>query len=201
MFSPLTKELIEALSTLPGIGSKSAQRLAFYLLHPHSKIKGLRLSDAINKAITQIKPCQRCRLYTEETICVICKNPKRDQHTLCVVESPADMVAIESAQTYFGLYFMLSGHLSPLDGIGPEQIGIPDLLKTLKENDINEVILATNSTVEGRATAHYIASHVDQRKMRCSRIAHGVPMGGELEYLDGVTLHHAFKSRILVTDA
>lgn len=197
MFSPLTKQLIEALGNLPGIGPKSAQRIAFHLLASQEHTKGLMLSDALQKAISQVGQCQQCRIYTEETFCEICRNPKRDATLLCIVENPADVAAIEQACVYSGLYFVLQGHLSPLDGIGPNEIGIPLLLKQLETNsDIKELIIATNPTMEGRATAHYIANHVNPNTIECSRIAHGVPIGGELEYLDGGTLSHALQSRI-----
>jgi recombination protein RecR len=196
LFSPLTKRLIEALQSLPGVGPKSAQRLAFHLLAKSAHAKGLTLAEALHLAINQVGHCRLCQTFTELEICDICKNPKRDASLLCVVESPADVAAIEQTNIYSGLYFVLQGHLSPLDGIGPKEIGMPLLLERLKNADIKEVIIATNPTMEGKATAHYIANHVDPHKMKCSRIAHGVPLGGELEYLDGGTLSHALHSRI-----
>jgi len=196
MFSPLTKQLIDALCALPGVGPKSAQRIAFYLLSTPGQAKGLALSEALKEAITRVGQCKQCRIYTEHELCDICRNPKRDSSVLCVVESPADVAAIEQSSVYSGLYFVLQGHLSPLDGIGPQDIGIPDLFKRLDSSETKELIIATNPTMEGKATAHYIANHVDHNKMECSRIAHGVPLGGELEYLDGGTLSHAFHSRI-----
>ena len=196
MFSPLTKDLIDALQGLPGIGRKSAQRMAFYLLAKSGQAKGLALSEALETAIHQVGQCKLCQIYTEQLLCDICRNTKRDQTLLCVVESPADLAAIEQTQVYSGRYFVLQGHLSPLDGIGPYEIGIPILLNRLKDANIKELIIATNVTMEGKATAHYIANHIHAFKIKCSRIAYGVPIGGELEYLDGGTLSHAFHSRI-----
>jgi len=195
LFSPLTEQLINALRTLPGVGPKTAQRMAFQLLNPAGKSKGLLLSQALKQAIDEVDLCQRCRMFSEEAICHICQNPKRHHHQLCIVESPADVAAIEHTHTFSGLYYVLHGHLSPLDGIGPSEIGIPALLARCEDEPINELILATNPTMEGKATAHYIATHVNNAKIACSRIAHGVPLGGELEYLDGGTLSHAFQSR------
>lgn len=198
MFSPLTRNLIESLRALPGVGPKSAQRLAFHLLAEQGKIKGTNLANALQLAINRVSRCQLCRNYTEHTICGLCQNHKRNHSLLCVVENPADAAAIEQTHNYFGLYFVLQGHLSPLDGIGPEQIGVPDLLERVRNGNFDEIIIATNSTVEGRATAHYIANHLQSTKIRCSRIAHGVPLGGEIEYLDSGTLRHAFSARIVL---
>ncbi len=195
MFSPLTKNLIDALQCLPGIGPKSAQRMAFHLLDQQHRGKGELLATQLQQALTQVKHCQSCRIYTEHPVCDLCRSERRDNRLLCVVESPADVVALEQTQTYHGKYFVLQGHLSPLDGIGPLDIGIPILLQKLQQEPIEELILATNPTMEGKATAHYIATHVGQFKVRCSRIAQGVPIGGELEYLDGGTLAHALRSR------
>lgn len=195
MFSPLTKRLIESLQSLPGVGPKTAQRLAFQLLATGGREKGLALAEALQQALHNVQTCQRCRLYTEETVCAICLNPQREQHLLCVVESPADVFAIEQTGSYRGLYYVLQGRLSPLDGIGPQEIGIPALLNRLANETIQELVLATNPTMEGKATAHYIVSHIDRKGITCTRIAHGVPFGGELEYLDGSTLSHAFRSR------
>lgn len=196
MFSPITKQLIESLRWLPGIGQKSAQRMAFKLLNPAHHENGRRLLQAIELALTQIKQCQNCRMYTEHQLCELCSNPRRNNNQLCVAESPADVIAIEQSACYSGRYFVLYGHLSPLDGLGPTEIGIPQLLQQLKQQQYQEVILATNSTMEGEATAHYIATELQKYKIRCSRLAHGVPIGGELEYLDGHTLAHALQSRI-----
>ena len=198
MFSPLTKQLIDALCALPGIGPRSAQRMAFHFLAQSGQAKGLALSAALTQAISQVGQCQQCRIYTEHDRCDICRNPKRDASLLCIVESPADVAAIEQTNIYSGHYFVLQGHLSPLDGIGPNEIGIPALLKRTDDTRVKELIIATNPTMEGKATAHYIANRVNQNTITCSRIAHGVPLGGELEYLDGGTLSHAFHSRILM---
>lgn len=195
MFSPLTKQLIEALRCLPGVGPKSAQRMAFQLLSEQGRPKGLSLAETLQNAIQHVGQCQQCRTYTEQTCCEICSNPKRNQNLLCIVESPADIMAIEQTNTYSGTYFVLHGHLSPLDGIGPNDIGLPQLFARVSNEPIQEIILATNPTIEGKATAHYIATHVDQEQVTCSRIAHGVPIGGELVYLDGGTLSLAFQAR------
>lgn len=195
MLSPLTKRLIDALHTLPGVGQKTAQRLAFHLLSENSREKGLALAQALQKALSDVHECRRCRLYTEETLCGLCRNPQRDPQLLCVVENPADVFAIEQTASYRGLYYVLQGHLSPLDGLGPQEIGIPALIERLHNEPVQELILATNPTMEGKATAHYIVSRVDTSRITCTRIAHGVPFGGELEYLDGGTLGHAFRSR------
>lgn len=199
MFSPHVKQLIDALRALPGVGPKSAQRMAYQLLTDKGREKAKTLSDALKQAVLSIGECQRCRQLTEQTVCSLCSNPKRNHTLLCVVESPADVIALEQTHAFNGCYFILHGHLSPLDGISPENIGIPLLLKRLRQEPIQEVILATNPTVEGKATAQYLANQIDTKKMICSRIAHGVPIGGELEYLDGSTLSHAFCSRQPIT--
>lgn len=199
MFSPLTKQLIDALRALPGVGPKSAQRLAYQLLADKGREKASTLSDALKQAVLSVGHCQRCRQFTEESVCFLCKNPKRDHAILCVVESPSDVIALEQTHAFNGCYFILHGHLSPLDGISPDDLGITHLLQRLQEGLVREVILATNPTVEGKATAHYIANHIDQNKIICTRIAHGVPIGGELEYLDGSTISHAFYSRQKMT--
>lgn len=195
MFSPLTKQLIDTLRALPGIGPKSAQRLAYHLLTASGKEKAQTLSDALKHAVLSVGQCQQCRQFTEQPLCLLCSNPKRNRALLCVVENPSDMIALEQTHAFLGLYFVLHGHLSPIDGISPEKIGIPHLLTRLKNEPITEIILATNPTIEGKATAQYIANHIDTSKITCTRIAHGVPIGGELEYLDGSTLSHAFYSR------
>lgn len=195
MFSPLTKQLIDALRALPGIGPKTAQRMAYQLLTDQGKEKARVLSDALKQAVLTVGHCERCRQFTERPLCSLCSNSKRDHTLLCIVEGPADVIALEQTHAYNGCYFVLHGHLSPLDGISPEHIGIPFLLSRLRNEPIREIILATNPTVEGKATAQYLASRVDTQKMICTRIAHGVPIGGELEYLDGSTLSHAVYSR------
>jgi len=193
-FSPLINRLIEDLRCLPGVGPKSAQRMAFHLLE-HNRDAAKRLAETLLEAADKIGHCQSCRTLTESTLCSVCANAKRDKSKLCVVESPADVNAIEQATDYNGLYFVLLGHLSPLDGIGPEQIGLDLLQERVKSGAIDEVILATNPTVEGEATAHYISEIVKEYGIKPTRIAHGVPVGGELEYVDGGTLSHAFSGR------
>lgn len=198
MFSPLIQQLIDSLKFLPGVGPKSAQRMAFYLLE-RQREKGLTLSKALQEALTQVGRCQRCYTFCETPLCELCSNTKRNQALLCVVETPADVIAIEQTNSYFGLYFVLMGHLSPLDGIGPNEIGMKELEARIKQNEITEIILATNPTIEGEATAHYIVNLVKNEKIQCSRIAHGVPLGGELEYLDGGTLARSLQSRQVIT--
>jgi recombination protein RecR len=187
--------LISALRCLPGIGPKSAQRMAYYILE-RGKDKGLQLSKALEDAINKTTNCKHCRAIAENEICHICADTRRDQSLLCVVETPIDVIALEQTNAYNGLYFVLMGHLSPIDGIGPNEIGINILQKRLNQGDISELILATNFTMEGEATAHYIANLVaNNGKIKCTRIAHGVPMGGELEYLDGNTITKALFDR------
>lgn len=194
MNSPLLEDLIQSLRCLPGVGPKSAQRMAFYLLE-RNRAGAARLSAAVTQALEHIGHCSECRALTEEPVCRLCRNTARDASLLCVVGSPADMMAIEQAGSYRGLYFVLAGHLSPIDGIGPEEIGIDALLSLLERRPIEEIILANNPTVEGEATAYYIASLLQEKSVVISRIAHGVPMGGELEFVDGGTLSHAFNGR------
>lgn len=196
MFSPLTQELISALRHLPGVGPKTAQRMAYHLLHESNRNKGSLLARVLQRSLLEVKHCAKCRLYTEQALCTLCMHPKRDAGLLCIVESPADVSAFEQAASYFGLYYVLHGHLSPMDGIGAQEIGIPQLLERLQQESIREVIIATNSTMEGEATAYFIASQLSARAIKCSRIAQGVPMGGELEYLDSTTLGHALQSRL-----
>jgi recombination protein RecR len=190
----LLQSLIDALRILPGVGPKSAQRMAFHLLE-RDREGAMRLSDALREASTRIGRCKRCRTFTEHEQCRLCSNPARNTHQLCIVETPADVVAIEQASVYRGLYYVLHGRLSPLDGIGPEDIGLDALEARLDEKEIDEVILATNTTVEGEVTAHYISEMAHERGMKTTRIAHGVPLGGELEYVDSGTLTHAFEGR------
>lgn len=196
MFSPMTKQLIDALRGLPSVGPKSAQRMAFHLLGESGRKKGITLYQAVAEAIEKVGHCRLCRTFTEQDTCHLCNNEKRNAELLCVVESPADIAAIEDTSSYSGQYFVLHGHLSPLDGIGPNELGIPLLMQRIKSTAVRELILATNPTVEGKATAHYIANNLKDVTITCSRIAHGVPLGGELEYLDGGTLSHAFQSRL-----
>jgi recombination protein RecR len=193
--SELTRleQLISALCCLPGIGKKSAQRISYYLLQ-RNRDGARKLSIALQQAMDDIGHCRRCRNFTESEICRICESGKRDKGLLCIVESPADVFAVEEAG-YRGVYFVLMGHLSPLDGIGPDDLGLDQLISVLDEGGIQEVILATNSTVEGEATAHFIGEIVRKKKIKISRIAHGVPVGGELEYIDSGTLSQALLGR------
>ncbi|HSP58255.1 MAG TPA: recombination mediator RecR [Halomonas sp.] len=194
-FSPLVDRLMESLRVLPGVGPKTAQRMAMHLLE-RDREGGKRLADVMAVAIEEVGYCRRCRTLTEQDICTLCESARRDDAVLCVVESPADQLAIEDAGGYRGRYFVLHGHLSPLDGIGPEDIGLDQLEARVAEGGIEELILATNPTVEGEATAHYIASQLSPLGVKLSRLAYGVPMGGELEYVDGGTLSRAFNGRL-----
>lgn len=197
MFSPLIQQLIQALRCLPGVGPRSAQRMTLHLLE-RDRENGLALASILEKALTQIGRCKNCRTFSESDICSLCANTNRDHTLLCIVETPADVVALEQIGSFRGLYFVLMGHLSPLDGIGPNEIGIDALIQRVTTQEIKEIIIATNSTVEGEATAHYIANLLKHKNIKCTRIAHGVPMGGELEYLDGNTLARALAARILI---
>ena len=190
----LIAQLMESLRCLPGVGPKSAQRMTYHLLQ-HNREGGRRLAETLLAALERVGHCKLCRTLTEQEICPLCSSSQRDHSLLCVVESPADVHALEQATGYRGLYFVLMGHLSPLDGIGPEELGLAQLAARLDGGGIAEVILATNPTVEGEATAHYIGEMVHSRGIKASRIAHGVPLGGELEYIDGGTLSHAFAGR------
>jgi recombination protein RecR len=192
--SPLLEQLIEALRCLPGVGQKSAQRMAYHLLE-REREGGLRLAGALAEAIERIGHCESCRDFSETPLCAICASGSRDRGLLCAVESPADRLAIETATGYRGLYFVLQGRLSPLDGIGPRELGLDRLADRLAGGEVAELIIATNPTVEGEATAHYLAQLARQARVRPSRLAHGVPLGGELEYVDRGTLAHAFGSR------
>ncbi|HZF27044.1 MAG TPA: recombination mediator RecR [Steroidobacteraceae bacterium] len=193
-YSPALARLIEALRILPGVGPKTAQRMAFHLLE-RDRDGGREIATALSDVLARIGNCKRCRMLTEEELCTTCASSQRDPALLCVVESPADVVAIEQTGSYRGQYFVLMGHLSPLDGIGPEQLGLGHLEARLAQGGVAEVILATNPTVEGDATAHVIGEIAARRGVRASRIAHGVPVGGELEYVDGGTLAHALAGR------
>ncbi len=192
--SLLLDHLIDALRCLPGVGPKSAQRMAYHLLQ-RDREGGRRLAGALVEAMDKIGHCSACRNLSELTVCGTCASEKRDRSLLCVVESPVDLSAIEQSASYGGLYFVLMGHLSPLDGIGPSEIGMDLLDKRLDGGEVQELILATNPTVEGEATAHYISEMARAKGIRATRIAHGVPLGGELEYVDSGTLSHAFAGR------
>lgn len=182
---------------MPGVGQKSAQRIAFHLLE-RDREGASQLSAALAEAVSGIGHCKRCRMFTEHELCSICSTAGRDTTQLCVVESPADVMALEDATGFRGLYFVLMGHLSPLDGIGPDELGLGQLEDWLGDGEVEELIIATNPTVEGDATAHYLADLAARRGVKASRIAHGVPLGGELEYVDGGTLSHAFYGRRIV---
>jgi recombination protein RecR len=192
--SPRLAQMIDALRALPGVGPKTAQRMAFHLLQ-EGRPGARALAGALSEALECVVRCRRCRMLTEGELCSICVSTQRDESLLCVVESAADVVAVEQSGSYRGLYFVLMGHLSPLDGIGPDQLGVRELEGLLAEGRVRELILATNSTVEGEATAHFLSELAAKRGVRASRIAHGVPMGGELEYVDGGTLAHALAGR------
>ena len=193
-YSPALAQLIAAFRRLPGVGPKSAQRMAFHLLE-RDRDGARELGRALNEAVARIGQCRRCRMLSDTELCPICANPQRDAGLVCVVESPADVVAVEQSGGFRGRYFVLMGHLSPLDGIGPNELGVAQLEALLDEGSVRELILATNPTVEGDATAHYLGELVNRRGLKASRIAHGVPVGGELEYVDGGTLAHALAGR------
>ena len=193
-FSPLLVQLIEALRCLPGVGPKTAQRMAFQLLE-RQREKGKHLANTLHHALDLISHCKRCRTFSESELCIFCSSTQRDQTLLCIVESPADIIAVEQMGSYRGLYFVLMGHLSPLDGIGPEELGVKELAFLLASGAIKEIILATNPTIEGEATAHYLSELIKQHAIKVTRIAHGVPLGSELEYIDSGTLAHAFAGR------
>ncbi len=193
-FSPALQNLMEALRCLPGVGPKSAQRMTLHLLERDREGAAI-LADALRDAIDRVDRCSRCRNFTELEVCEICSDPRRDGTTICVVETPADVLAVEQSGSFRGIYFVLMGHLSPIDGIGPAEIGLDLFHRRVVDEGIQEVILATNPTVEGEATAYYLTDMLQPEGIRVSRIAHGVPLGGELEYVDGSTLAHALTGR------
>ena len=193
MSRDLVTELINALTILPGVGKKSAQRMALYLLD-RNKDGASILANIMKDAIESVQRCDSCRMLTSNNLCKICSDTSRDINKICVVESPSDVLAIESTGGFRGKYFVLLGRLSPIDGIGPEELGINDLLMKVEKNDVNEIILATSSTVEGDATAVYITDHV--KTVKVSRISYGIPIGGELEYVDGTTIARAIEGRV-----
>ena len=194
---PLLAQLIESLRCLPGVGPKTAQRMALHLLE-RNREGGLKMAAVLVDALQRIGRCKLCRDLTELETCSICADPRRDQSQLCIVESPVDVLAIEQATAYRGRYFVLLGRLSPLDGIGPAELGLDQLAERLENNAPEEMIVATNPTVEGEATSYYLQKMAKTHNIRVTRIAHGVPLGGELEYTDHSTLAHAFGSRLLV---
>jgi recombination protein RecR len=188
------EELIEALRCLPGVGPKSAQRMAYHLLQ-RDKPGAKRLSRALDDALARIHHCEKCNSFSEEAVCALCSSPRRDAAQLCVVETPADLAMMEQSQAYGGLYFVLMGRLSPLDGIGPKEVHLDRLLKRATDGVVKEVILATNFTVEGEATAHYAAEMLAARGLKVTRIARGLPVGGEIEHVDSGTLAQAVIER------
>ena len=193
-FSPLLQQLLQALRCLPGVGARTAQRMAFHLLE-RDRDGAKALIDALTVSLERIGECEQCRMLTEDSLCWICSSSERDASLLCVVESPADVLAVEDSAVFNGRYFVLQGRLSPLDGIGPDELGLGQFEQQLATGRIREVILATGSTVEGEATAGYLASLAQQNAVTVSRIAHGVPIGGELEYVDRSTLSRAISGR------
>lgn len=199
-YSPLLRQLVDAFTCLPGVGQKSAQRMAFHLLQRNRD--GARvLAESLARAVESIGSCARCRMLSEEELCGFCRSERRDASLLCVVETPADLLAIEQSGVYRGRYFVLMGHLSPIDGIGPAELGLDLLEQRLGEGDIEELVLATGVTVEGDATAHLLAQIAQRHGVRASRIAYGVPVGGELEFIDSGTLSRAFTGRLFLEPA
>ena len=188
------ERLIQALRALPGVGPRSAQRIAFHLLQ-HERAGAEELSRALAEALATVRRCAKCNNFSEEEVCALCRSPRRDASLLCVVETPADLAMVEQTLSYSGMYFVLMGRLSPLDGVGPRDIGLDRLLARAAEGEVREVILATNFTNEGEATAHYIAEMLRARNVKASRIARGVPLGGELEYVDAGTISQALLDR------
>lgn len=193
-YSPLIQNLIDAFCCLPGVGPKSAQRMALQLLE-NKRDAGLELASALQKAMNEVGRCNRCRVYTELATCEICQSTRRHENLLCVVEAPSDIFAIEQSNEFYGKYFVLNGHLSPIDGMGPEEVGIPELLERIQGSEVSEVILATSTTVEGEATAYYISEQLADTGVQVTRIAHGVPLGGGLEFVDGGTIARALSGR------
>ncbi|MEZ5596943.1 MAG: recombination mediator RecR [Pseudomonadales bacterium] len=192
--TPRLRALIEALQVLPGVGPKSAQRMALMLLQ-RQRQGGLHLATALREAMTEIRECRICRNFAEAETCAVCEDPRRDAGLLCVVESPADVFAIEQAGGFDGRYFVLHGHLSPIDGVGPEQLGLDRLAARVRQGPVTEAIIATNATVEGEATAHYIRQLIGDVVANVTRLAQGMPVGGELEYADGGTILYALRGR------
>ena len=196
MFGPIIDELITSLRCLPGVGPKSAQRMVLHLLE-REREGGKLLSEALSLALESVGQCRQCRIFSEDELCSICKNEKRDKQVICVVESVSDVFAIEQSNQFRGKYFILHGHLSPIDDIGPEQLGLNQLFLLVRSEEIREMILATNSTLEGEATAHFIYDSLkDIENLNLTKLAQGVPLGGELEYVDRGTIMHAFSGRV-----
>jgi len=190
----MIEKLNKAFSKLPGVGSKTAQRFIYYLLE-RDRLAGLELSNALKDAMENVQNCAKCRTLTEKDICEICSNDSRDNSLLCVVETPSDIHVIEQSGVYTGKYFVLSGYLSPIDGIGASELGLDDLADLLSNQEVSELILATNATIEGEVTAHYIHNLAKKYQIKTTRIAHGIPLGGELEYTDINTIAHALSGR------
>lgn len=186
--------LVEALRCLPGVGPKSAQRMVFHLLQ-NRRPRGLHLAGCLEQAMNLITHCVNCNNYTEQELCTLCQNPKRDASILCVVESPADVIAIEQSNAFYGHYFVLMGKISPLDGLGPEDIGLPKLKTIISQREIKEIILALSPSIEGQTTAHFIHQLLRNEAIHISQLAHGIPSGGELEFLDGNTIGSALRNR------
>jgi recombination protein RecR len=188
------ERLVEALRVLPGVGPRSAQRMAYHLLQ-HERAGAEELSQALSAALASVRRCEKCNNFSEEDVCALCRSPRRDASLLCVVETPADLAMVEQTLSYSGMYFVLMGRLSPLDGVGPRDIGLDRLQARVGDGEVGEVILATNFTNEGEATAHYVAEMLRSRGIKVSRIARGVPLGGELEYVDAGTISQALLDR------
>ncbi len=188
------EDLIESLRCLPGVGPRSAQRMAYYLLQ-HDHVGAHQLANALDRALANIKHCEKCNSFTETSVCALCCSTRRNASLLCVVEMPADLLMIEQAHCYKGMYFVLMGKLSPLDGVGPKEIHLDRLLKRVQDDIVREVVLATNFTVEGEVTAHYISELLNSRGIKVTRIARGLPVGGELEHIDSGTLAQAIMER------
>ena len=199
MFSSLISRLVRALQVLPGVGPKTATRIALYLVHK-DRSAGRELAEALHDAVERIRECTYCRNVSEDSVCELCANPKRDTSVICVVETPGDAYAIESSGSFAGRYFVLHGHLSPIDGIGPSDLGLATLHKRVCSDSVSEVIVATGTSAEGEATAHYIASMFSDDDLKVTRIAHGVPAGGELTYTDTNTINHALRGRTPIED-
>lgn len=193
----MLNRLVEALRCLPGVGPKSAQRMVFHLLQ-HQRQRGLHLASCLEQAMSNIHHCERCANYTEQKVCSLCQNPNRDSSLLCVVESPADVSAIEQSNAFQGKYFVLMGKISPLDGLGPEDIGLPRLKNLIIQEEINEVILALSPSVEGQTTIHFIHQLLRELSINITQLAHGIPSGGELEFLDGNTIGNALRNRAII---
>ena len=198
-FSPILQDLIEAFKQLPGIGIKSAQRIVFYLLQGNTE-KALFLAETLNNSLESIKECSVCRMFSEDKLCEICSDNKRDQNILCIVETPADLIALENTMQFNGRYFVLMGHLSPIDGIGPEELKINLLEELFQHHSISEIIIATSPTVNGEATSSHIASIAQNFNIKATRIAYGIPFGGEIEYVDSNTLIQAIVNRNTISD-